>query len=363
MTTAALRQLPLAGQHRALGARFAPFAGWEMPVQYAGIVEEHRAVRERAGVFDVSHMGRLFVAGSDAGRLIRRTVTYSVDQLAEGEAHYAFMCAEDGGILDDVFVYRLDGARFLVVNNAANADVGRERIASFIEPGMDAELLDRQATTVMLALQGPDAPACFARVVGPEMPERHKCIEMEYAGYKLFVSRTGYTGEDGFELVTSVEAGAHLLVRLVEAGVAPCGLGARDTLRLEAALPLYGNDIDATTNPFEAGLGFAVTLDDGAAFAARDALVAAKAAGLTRKLSCLRATGRGVMRAGYVALHDGKPVAKVTSGGFSPMLNTSIGMAYLPVELAKDGIELEVDVRGKPLPVVVVPRPFYRHSK
>jgi len=363
MTSATLKRLPLADQHRALGARFAPFAGWEMPVQYTGIVEEHRAVRERAGVFDVSHMGRVFVAGGDAGRLIRRAVTYKVDQLAEGEAHYAFMCAEDGGILDDVFVYRLDAVRFLVVNNASNADMGRERLASFAEPEMDAELLDRQAATVMLALQGPEAPAFYSRVVGPELPERRTCLEMEYAGYKLFVSRTGYTGEDGFELVTSIEAGAHLLVRLVEAGVAPCGLGARDTLRLEAALPLYGNDIDTTTNPFEAGLGFAVTLDDGADFAGREALAAAKAAGPARKLSCLRATGRGVMRAGYVVLHQGKPVAKVTSGGFSPMLNTSIGVAYLPVELAKDGIELEVDVRGKPLAVVVVPRPFYRRPK
>src|SRR3990170_1003952 len=164
-TQSSLRQLPLAEQHRALGARFAPFAGWEMPVQYAGIVEEHHAVRERAGVFDVSHMGRLLVAGDDAARLLRRAVTYKVDQLAAGEAHYAFMCAEDGGILDDVFVYRLDAVRFLVVNNAANADLGRERIASFAEAGMDVELSDRQSTTVMLALQGPASPAFLSRLV------------------------------------------------------------------------------------------------------------------------------------------------------------------------------------------------------
>lgn len=370
MTTAALRQLPLAEQHRALGARFAPFAGWEMPIQYTGIVEEHKAVRERAGVFDVSHMGRLFVVGSDAGRVLRRAVTYKVDQLAEGDAHYALMCSDDGGILDDVFVYRLDDVRFLVVNNAANADLGRERIAAFVEPGMDVELLDRQSSTVMLALQGPDAPAFLSRVTGPEVPSfpwkdlpRRKCTELEFMGYKLFVSRTGYTGEDGFELVTSVEAGAHLLTQLAREGVAPCGLGARDTLRLEAALPLYGNDIDAATNPWEAGLGFAVTLDDGADFAGRDALAAAKEAGVSRKLSCLRASDRGVMRAGYVVLHAGRAAARVTSGGFSPMLGVSIGLAYLPVELAREGTELEVDVRGKPLPAVVVPRPFYRRKK
>ena len=373
MTTTALRQLPLADQHRALGARFAPFAGWEMPVQYQGIVEEHRAVRERAGVFDVSHMGRLFVVGSDAGRLLRRVVTYKVDQLGGGDAHYALMCNDEGGILDDVFVYRLDAVRYLVVNNAANADLGRERVASFVEPGMDAELLDRQATTVMLALQGPEAPAFLSRVIGPEVPQglrRHRCTELEFAGYKLFVSRTGYTGEDGFELVTSVEAGAHVLKRLIDQGVVPCGLGARDTLRLEAALPLHGNDIDTTTNPWEAGLGFAVSLDDGAEFAGRGALAAAKEAGVTRKLACLRATGRGVMRAGCAVLHRGETVARVCSGGFSPTLRVSIGMAYLPAALAHlpdrqagEGMELEIDVRGKPLSAIVVLRPFYRRRK
>jgi aminomethyltransferase len=366
MTTAALRQLPLVEQHRAFGARFAPFAGWEMPVQYTGIIEEHRAVRERAGIFDVSHMGRLFVAGADAGRLIRRAVTYKVDQLGEGDAHYALMCNDEGGIIDDVFVYRIDAVRFLVVNNASNVDAGRQHIERFVEPGMDVELLDRQATTVMLALQGPGAPAFLTRVIGGEVPNalpKRKCIELEFGGYKLFVSRTGYTGEDGFELVTSVEAGAHLLTQLAREGVSPCGLGARDTLRLEAALPLYGNDIDTTTNPFEAGLGFAVTLDDGEDFAGRAALAEAKAAGLSRKLSCIKALDKGIMRHGYVALHDGKPVATVTSGGFSPVLGTSIGMAYLPVDLAREGVELQIDVRGKPLRAVVVKRPFYRPKK
>ncbi|OGO51326.1 MAG: hypothetical protein A2148_10495 [Chloroflexi bacterium RBG_16_68_14] len=366
MTTTSLRQLPLVEQHRALGARFAPFAGWEMPVQYAGIVEEHRAVRERAGVFDVSHMGRLFVVGRDAGRLLRRALTYKVDQLGEGEAHYALLCADDGGILDDVFVYRLDAARFLVVDNAVNVECGRERISSFVEPGMEVELLDRQASTAMLALQGPEAPAFLARIIGPEAPEglrRHHCTEIPYLGYKLFVSRTGYTGEDGFELVTSLEAGARLLERLAGEGVAPCGLGARDTLRLEAALPLYGNDIDATTSPWEAGLGFAVSLDDGADFAGRAALVAAKEAGASRRLVCLRARGRGVMRAGCPVLHAGQVAGRVSSGGFSPTLGVSIGLAYLPVELAQEGTELEVEVRGKRLPAVVVPRPFYRKAK
>jgi aminomethyltransferase len=363
VTAAALKQLPLADQHRALGARFAPFAGWEMPVQYAGIVEEHRAVRDRAGVFDVSHMGRCFVVGVDAGRLLRRAVTYKVDQLSEGDAHYALMCNDAGGILDDVFVYRLDPERFLVVNNASNADLGRERMAAALEGGGDAELLDRTASTTMLAVQGPQAVDAVGRVLGPMAPldlPKRRCVELEYAGYKLFASRTGYTGEDGFELVTSVDAGAHLLAGLVREGVAPCGLGARDTLRLEAALPLYGNDIDSTTDPYESGLGFAVSLDDGAEFTGRAALAASHETGPERKLSCLRATGRGVMRAHCPVLHVGKRAGETTSGSFSPTLGTSIALAYLPVALAKQDVELEVDVRGKPLPAVVVRRPFYR---
>ncbi len=365
MTTAALRQLPLAEQHRALGARFAPFAGWEMPVQYAGIVEEHRAVRERAGVFDVSHMGRLFLAGGDAGRALRRSLTYKVDQLEVGEAHYALLCADDGGILDDVFVYRLDAASFLVVNNAANVDLGRERIASFVEAGDGMALDDRQASTAMLALQGPAARSALASVIGGEVPQLapRRCVELEFEGEALFVARTGYTGEDGFELVSSVTAGAKLLERLLAEGVAPCGLGARDTLRLEAALPLHGSDIDVGTKPWEAGLGFAVSLDDGVDFAGRAALVAAREAGTTRRLACLRAAGRGIMRSGCPILHGGEAVGRVSSGGFAPTLGVSIGMGYLPVELAQRGTELEVDVRGRPLAAVVVPRPFYRRKK
>lgn len=363
-STEALRQLALADKHRSLGARFAPFAGWEMPIQYTGIVEEHRAVRERVGVFDVSHMGRLFVVGKDAGRLLRRAVTYKVDQLQEGEAHYALMCDDDGGILDDVFVYHLDAERYLLVNNAANADMGRERVASFVEPAMDVELQDRQSSTVMLAAQGPETFDFLAPLIGSDiedLPKRY-CLELPYLRDKLLVARTGYTGEDGFELITSSEAGGHLLDRLVFEGAVPCGLGARDTLRLEAALPLYGNDIDVSTSPFEAGLGFAVTLDDDADFSGQSALAGAKERGVTRRLACLRATDRGVMRHGYVVLHGDQAVGTVTSGGFSPMLNTSIGMAYLSADLER-GTELDVDVRGKRLPVVVVRRPFYRAGK
>lgn len=360
---AAGRRTALYDLHIALSARMVSFAGWEMPIQYErGIVDETRAVREHAGVFDVSHMGRLFVVGADAARLVRKAVTYDVVSLPEGRGHYTLMCNEDGGILDDPYVYRLDAVRLLVVGNAVNAERDRERIRSLAEPGCDAELLDRQAQTVMLAVQGPKARELVSRVTGPEAVrlDRRACHELPYQGVKLFVSRTGYTGEDGFELVTSADAGRHLWTRLLAEGVTPCGLGARDVLRLEAALPLWGQDIDESTNPFEAGLGWVVSFDDGAPFAGREALVRLKEQGLRRKLSHLKAKDRGVMRRGQPVLHGGNVVGTVTSGGYSPTLGVSIGMAYLPLELARVGTELAVDVRGRLLPVEVVRRPFYR---
>ena len=360
--TVTLRKTPLFDLHEREGARIVPFAGWAMPVQYRGIVEEHRAVRERAGMFDVSHMGRLFVVGADAARLLRYAVTYDVARLGEGQGHYTLLCNDDGGIIDDPYVYRLDGHRFLFVGNAANAERDAERVRSFADPGMDVELLDRQEQTVMLAVQGPAAEGQIARAIGPEVAALQKrcCTELPFMQYKLFVSRTGYTGEDGFEIVTSVEAGRAIWRQLRAAGVEACGLGARDTLRLEAALPLWGNDIDENTNPYEAGLGWVVSLDDGADFAGRDALAHIKSAGVQRKLVCLRALDRGVIRDGYPISHDGAHAGTVASGGHSPTLGFSIAMAYLPVELAADGTELAVDVRGRPLRAVVVRRPFVR---
>ncbi len=357
-----LRKTALFDLHEQQGARIVPFAGWAMPVQYRGIVEEHHAVRRRAGVFDVSHMGRLFVAGAGAAALLRSALTYDVASLPEARGHYALLCNEDGGIIDDPYVYRLDAQRFLFVGNAANAARDRDLVAAHVQPDMDAELLDRQEQTVMLAVQGPAAEAYVARLLGPPVAAMgtRACTELPFMGTKLFVSRTGYTGEDGFELVGSVEAGRAIWRQLVTDGVEPCGLGARDTLRLEAALPLWGHDIDETTDPYEAGLGWVVSLDDGADFPGRAALARVKQAGTTRRLTCLRATGRGVVRDGCPLLRGGEPVGSVTSGGYSPTLATSVAMAYLPVALAREGTELAVDVRGRTLPVVVVKRPFVR---
>lgn len=361
---ATLRKTALFDLHERQGGRMVPFAGWSMPVQYKGIVEEHNAVRQRAGMFDVSHMGRLFVVGSDAERLLRSAVTYDVSRINEGRGHYTLLCNDAGGILDDPYIYRLDAQRLLFVGNASNAEHDLARVRSMVVAGMDVELLDRQEQTVMLAVQGPAAGGYLARVIGPEVAamEKRACTELPFMQYKLFVSRTGYTGEDGFEIVTSAEAGRAIWRQLLAEGVEPCGLGARDTLRLEAALALWGNDIDESTNPYEAGLGWVVSLDDEAPFAGREALARIKQQGATRKLVCLKAIDRGVIRDHCAIKRGDEEVGVVASGGFSPTLGISIAMAYLPKPLAEFGTELDVDVRGRAIRTVVVRRPFVAHA-
>jgi len=360
---ALLTQLTLRERHLAAGARFAPFAGWEMPLQYEGIVAEHRAVRERVGVFDVSHLARARVEGPQAAELLRSVTTFDVTTLPEGKAHYSLYCNESGGIEDDVFIYHLPGDRWLVIHNAANADADFERLRA-VAGDAASEVTPE---TVMVAVQGPDAVGLLGSVLGEGFTELapRDCAELSWQGAPLLVARTGYTGEDGGECIVPADRAESLWDALIAGGAAPAGLGARDSLRLEAALPLHGNDIDATTNPYEAGLGFAVTLDDGAPFTGREALVDAKSMPRSRRLAHLAARARGVLRAGFDIREPGsdQSIAVLTSGGYSPSLRIGIGMAYLPTDLAKFGTMLEVDVRGRALPVEVVRRPFYRKPK
>ena len=358
-----LKPLILRQRHQAVGARFAPFAGWEMPLQYQGIVGEHRAVRERVGVFDVSHMGRALVEGPEAAGRLRSVTTFDVTTLAVGEAHYSLYCNEMGGIDDDIFVYRPAPERYLVVHNAANAVEGFERLEAVLG-GAATEIT---GATAMLAVQGPEAMLLLSRVLGPGVLDvgRRSCAELAWGDAQVTFGRTGYTGEDGGEIIIGSDAAGGLWDALLEGGATPAGLGARDTLRLEAALPLHGNDIGSATNPYEAGLGFAVSLGDRAAFTGRPALAALSDEPPSRRLMHMVARGRGVLRTGY-AVHargGGEPVTRLTSGSFSPSLKLGIGMAYLPSELTKIGTRLEVDVRGRLLPVEVVPRPFYRKVK
>ncbi|MEX2446187.1 MAG: glycine cleavage system aminomethyltransferase GcvT [Dehalococcoidia bacterium] len=360
--TEGLRALPLHDRHARAGARFAPFAGWEMPLQYTGIVQEHEAVRQAAGIFDVTHMGRVEVRGPQAGEQIRSITTADVTRLRPGRSRYSLYCAEDGGIADDVFVYRVEEERWLIVHNASNAEEDAARVR---EVAGDA-MRDIGGETVMFAVQGPEAGAALRSVLGIELQDvpRRGCVEVPFGGATVLFGRTGYTGEDGGECITGAEHGGPLWDAFLEAGVTPTGLGARDTLRLEAALPLHGHEITPATQPYEAGLGFAVHLDDGVAFTGRAALERLAQTPPERQLACLRLLERAVPREQYPVLGaDGAPVSVLTSGAYSPTLRTGIGMAYLPVSLATPGTALAVDIRGRAVPAEVTPRPFYRREE
>lgn len=338
-----------------------------MPVQYAGIREEHEAVRTRAGLFDVSHMGELELMGPEAVACADRLVTNNVARLDVGQALYTVCCNEGGTILDDLIVYRLADQHVLVVCNASN----REKIASHFarEIGASCDFSDRSDDWALIALQGPRALSILERagadssVIG--LPFFH-IAEAQVAGASCRVARTGYTGEDGAEIVCpaadAVAVWRAILAAGEDDGIEPAGLGARDTLRLEAKLPLYGNDIDETTNPYEAGLGWVVKLDS-ADFVGKAALEKVKAAGTTRKLVGFEMTGRGIGRHGYPILVDGQRVGTVTSGSPGPTVGKNIGLGYVPREHSRIGMQLGIEIRGKVIEAVIVKTPFYKRSR
>jgi aminomethyltransferase len=364
-----LKRTPLYDEHRKLGARLVPFAGWEMPIQYAGVVEEHRAVRTAAGLFDVSHMGEIELRGEHAAAVVDYLVTGEAAALDDGHALYTCACNERGTILDDLIVYRVARDVVLVVPNAGN----RDKISAHFQKAAEHHcgFEDRSDTIALLALQGPRA----LEILSLAGKDAAACTELKsfdfrdavVANVRATVARTGYTGEDGVEIFCAASDAAHLWRTLLELGkdrgLQPIGLGARDTLRLEACLSLYGNDIDETTNPIEAGLGRIVKLDK-PMFVGKDAIVAIKARGLERKLVGFEMTGRGIARHGYPLLDpDGRPVGICTSGGPSPTLGKNIALGYLPVALAALGARFQVDCRGKPIDAVVVKTPFYKRNR
>jgi aminomethyltransferase len=351
-----LQHTPLFDRHRQAGARLVPFAGWEMPVRYGGIRAEHMAVRTAAGMFDVSHMGEIETRGPQAEALLQRLLSNDVSRIAERGAQYSLLCREDGGVLDDLFTYRLGGGRFLTVTNASNHEKDlawfREHAGDF-----DAEVVDAHADWAMIAVQGPDArPALEALAAGP-LPERMRTADLEVAGVECLVCGTGYTGEDGAELLLPPAGAAAVWDALAAQGVEPAGLGARDTLRLEVCFHLYGNDLSEDRNPIEAGLGWCCKPDTG--FIGADALTGLEPA---ERLVPFAFTGPGIPRAGNaVRTEAGDGV--VTSGSLSPCLDTGVGMAYLPVAAAEPGTPVEVDVRGTPRAAEVRERPLYRRAR
>jgi len=356
-----LERTPLYACHVDLGARLVDFAGWEMPVQYAGVIEEHRAVRTAAGLFDVSHMGEVRVRGAGAESFLQRLTPNDVSKLVPGRAHYSGLLTDQGTYVDDLLIYRLAADDFLVVVNASNAPRDFEWIAS--RANGEAEVTNECDRWALIALQGPKAKEILEPLAPGASAIRYYGFQQGTVdGRPALISRTGYTGEDGFELYVDPEHAAPLWRRLIDAGASPAGLGARDTLRLEAAMALYGHEIDETTTPWEAGLDWVVKLDKGD-FAGRDALVAQKAAGVPRRLVGFEVEGRGIARQGHAVLSGGAPVGAVTSGTWSPTFEKALGLAYVPPELAAPGTPLTLDVRGKALAARVVATPFYKRAK
>ncbi|HYI81326.1 MAG TPA: glycine cleavage system aminomethyltransferase GcvT [Thermoleophilaceae bacterium] len=350
-----LRRTPLHDRHQAAGARLVPFAGWEMPVQYEGVRQEHMAVREEAGVFDVSHMGQVETRGPGAEAFLQRLLSNDVTKLAEGGAQYSLLCREDGGVIDDLFTYRLpgDGPRFLTVTNASNHERDYAWLAEHAA-GFDVEVVDAADRYAMLAVQGPRARAAVERIAGGELPARMRTASVAIAGIDCLGCGTGYTGEDGVEILAPPERAGEIWDALLAEGVVPVGLGARDTLRLEACFHLYGNDLSLDRNPIEAGLAWACKLDTD--FIGADALRDLEPAQL---LVPFAFTGPGIPRQGNpvsTAHGDGT----VTSGSLSPCLEIGIGMAYLPAAAATPGAPIEVDVRGKRREAAVRGKPLYK---
>ncbi len=366
---AAGRRSPLHRLHAEAGARFVDFGGWEMPVQYEGIAAEHRAVRAGAGIFDISHMGEFFVRGPAAERWLNGLLTNDASKLDPGESQYTLLLNEQGGVIDDLILYRLAPDEFLMVVNAARTEEDRAWMEAHLS-GEEVEFSDRSAEFFGIALQGPNAVA-IAAAAFPDgvdrLPERGGIAVLPWQGRDLIIAGTGYTGEPGLEFFGPVElaeafwTGLQLAAEKTAQDLARCGLGARDSLRLEAGLPLNGSDLNAETTPLEAGLRFFVKLEKPEDFPGKAVLRSQHENGVPRRLVCIQLNGKTPPpRAHYGIFVDGKQVSELTSGGLSPSLSVGIGLAYLPPEMAEIGTSLEVDIRGRRYEAQVVKRPFYR---
>src|SRR3954452_12325807 len=347
---------PLYEQPLELGARMVPFAGWEMPVSYEGIREEHTAVRRHVGMFDVSHMGQVEVEGPGALAFLQRVLSNDVAKVHIGGAQYSVLCNEGGGVIDDLFAYRLRGDRFLVVTNAANHGTDLEWLGRQSR-AFDAIVRDVADRYAMLAVQGPHARAVVSRALGIELPPRFHVSHVQIGRRPALACSTGYTGEDGVELLLDPEVATPIWCELLEAGIVPCGLGARDTLRLEVCYPLHGNELTPERNPIEAGLGWCCK--EATRFIGSEPVARARAEGTAEQLVAFKIEGQGIPREGNVVMRDDEEVGVVTSGTYAPSLELGAGMAYVRSDLAEVETELDIDVRGKRRPARIASKPLY----
>jgi aminomethyltransferase len=362
--SAELKRTPLHPEHVRLGGKMIGFGGWDMPVQYSGILDEHHAVRNGLGVFDISHMGQFFVKGAGAAAWLNRMLTNNIDRLAAGQGQYTFMLNDRGGVIDDLIIYRIDDEEWLLVVNAAKIDEDFAWMQSHLAPGVTLE--NRSAEFAGLAVQGPRAAEWFDRFARGKCvaPQRNSVVRIDLGGVPLFIARTGYTGEDGFEVFCPAADAVCVWNDVLKAGAAfdirPCGLGARDTLRMEVCYPLNGNDLSPDRTPLEAGLGFFVDLNK-PDFIGRSALAGQKTAGIKQRLMAFRMTGASPPpRSHYGVWKDGAQIGETCSGGMGPTLGCGIGLAYLPVESVKPGTAIEIDIRGRRFPAVVEKKPLHR---
>lgn len=371
MTSDALKKTPLNDAHRALGGRMVDFGGWDMPVQYtAGVIEEHMVTRTRSGLFDVSHMGEIWVEGPDAISFVNRLTTNDVLKLVDGQAHYSAMTNENGGVVDDLLVYRFGQEKLLLVVNAGTTDKDWAWITSH-KTDERVELQNASSEYCQIAVQGPDATAIVQNLTETDLSaiKYYHFTTGRVDGVDAIISRTGYTGEDGFEVYAAAEAAEQLWNKILETGnygaeggILPCGLAARNTLRLEAAMSLYGHELGDDISPLEAGLGWITKFQKGP-FTGSEVIAKQKEEGLTRKIAGFEMTEPGIARDGCDVYIDGEKVGVVTSGSPAPFLKKNIGLAFLPPQFANDGQEIKIDVRGRQIAAKVVPTPFYKRSK
>ena len=359
-TETSLKRTPLYEQHVEAGAKLVPFAGWEMPVSYDGIREEHLAVRTHAGMFDVSHMGQIETEGTGALAFLQRLLSNDVAAIGLGGAQYSCLCNERGGVIDDLFTYRLGGDRYLTVTNAANHPTDLGWFGAHTR-GFDVLVRDVADRYAMLAVQGPNARRIAGTALRVELPPRMEVATARIGRRPALVCGTGYTGEDGVELLLDPEVAPAIWAELMDAGVVPCGLGARDTLRLEVCFHLHGQDLTTDRDPISAGLGWCCKEETG--FIGADPIAEIRAAGPVEKLAPFKVEGPGIPRQGNPILADGEPVGVVTSGTFSPSLEVGIGMGYLRADLTEPGTEIEIDVRGKHRPARIGSKPLYRKER